>query len=36
LKRFLAGVDEDCVPLNRPAEVGLPDLTLAGLMAVAQ
>jgi hypothetical protein len=36
LERFLAGVDEDGVPLNGPAEMGLPDLTLAELLAVAQ
>jgi hypothetical protein len=36
LELFLAGIDEDGVPLNGPAQVGLPDLTLAELQAMAK
>jgi hypothetical protein len=36
LELFLAGVNEDGVPLHGPAEMGLPDLTLAELLAIAK
>jgi hypothetical protein len=36
LELFLAGIDEDGVPLNGPSQVGLPDLTVAELQAMAR
>jgi hypothetical protein len=36
LEGFVAGVAEDDVPLNGPAQVGLADMTLAELLAVAK
>jgi hypothetical protein len=36
LELFLAGVDEDGVPLNGPCQLGVPDLTVAELLALAK
>jgi hypothetical protein len=36
LELFLAGIDEDGVSLNGPSQVGLPDLTVAELQAMAR
>jgi hypothetical protein len=36
LELFLAGVGEEGVPLNGPTELGLYDLTVAELVALAE
>jgi hypothetical protein len=36
LELFIAGIDEEGVPLNGPTEVGLYDLTVAELVALAE
>jgi hypothetical protein len=34
LELFIAGIDEDGVPLNGPFQLGVPDLTVAEILAV--
>jgi hypothetical protein len=34
LELFIAGIDEDGVPLNGPSQLDVPDLTVAEILAV--